>query len=116
MAKCLSKHFTKCCNMFISCLVWHLNRKKFMKLIDILIVRIYISESSHLLDKLTHYLNQEIKIRGISVFRAISGFGKSGEHTSALVDLSLDLPLIIEFFDDDKSKIEAAVDHINSIV
>lgn len=39
------------------------------------------------------------KIRGISIFRAISDFGERGDHTTCFVDLSLDLPLVIEFFD-----------------
>jgi uncharacterized protein len=87
-----------------------------MKTIDVLIVRIYITESSHLLNKIIDYLKNDAKIRGISVFRAISGFGETGSHTSSLLDLSLDLPLTVEFFDDDKSKIEKALDHLNSIV
>ncbi len=87
-----------------------------MNTVDVLIVRIYITESSYLLNKIINYLKKDVKIRGISVFRAISGFGDSGDHTSALVDLSLDLPLTIEFFDDDKSKIIKALDYLNTIV
>lgn len=87
-----------------------------MKTIDVLMVRIYITESSHLLNKIISYLRNDIKIRGISVFRAISGFGESGDHTSSLVDLSLDLPLTIEFFDDNKNTIEKALDELNKIV
>lgn len=87
-----------------------------MKVIDVLMVRIYITEASHLLKKIITYLKKDAKIRGISVFRAISGFGETGSHTSSLVDLSLNLPLVIEFFDDDRSKIEKAVDHLTKIV
>lgn len=87
-----------------------------MTYIDVLIVRIYITEKSHLLNKIVDYLRNEVKIRGISVFRAISGFGETGNHTSSLVDLSLDLPLTIEFFDDDKNKIDHALDHLNTMV
>ena len=87
-----------------------------MKTINVLMVRIYITESSHLLNQMIDYLKQDVKIRGISVFRAISGFGESGNHTSSLIDLALDLPLTVEFFDDDKSKIEKAVDHLSSMV
>jgi PII-like signaling protein len=87
-----------------------------MNTIDVLVVRIYITESSHLLNKIVDYLKKDAKIRGVSVFRAISGFGESGNHTASLMDLSLDLPLTLEFFDDDKSKIEKALDHLSSIV
>lgn len=87
-----------------------------MKTIDVLMVRIYITEGSHLLNKIVDYLKNDVQIRGISVFRAISGFGETGNHTATLVDLSLNLPLTLEFFDDDKNKIEKALDHLNTIV
>lgn len=87
-----------------------------MKTVNVTLVRIYITESSHLLKQIVDYLQQTAKIRGISVFRAISGFGESGDHTSALIDLSLNLPLTIEFFDDDKAKIDAALEHLNTMV
>ena len=60
-------------------------------------------------------MSQDAKIRGTSVFRAIQGFGKTGNHTTSLVDLSLNLPLIIEFFDK-KDKVEIALEHLNKIV
>lgn len=82
---------------------------------EIVFVRVYITESSHTLNKIVSYLKTDAKIRGVSVFRAISGFGKSGDHTSAFMDLALDLPLVIEFFDS-KNKIEPALTHLSSIV
>ena len=87
-----------------------------MKTIDVLIVRIYITESSKLLNRIVDYLKNDAKIRGISVFRAISGYGETGDHTSSLLDLSLDLPLTLEFFDHDKDKIEEAINHLGTIV
>ena len=86
-----------------------------MKTVDVTFVRIYITESSHLLNTIVHYLKSEAKIRGISVFRAISGFGETGNHTTSLVDLSLDLPLSIEFFDS-KEKIEPALEYLSGII
>lgn len=86
-----------------------------MKTIDIVFVRVYITESSHLLNKIVHYLKNEAKIRGVSVFRAISGFGETGDHTASLIDLSLDLPLVIEFFDS-KNIIEPALDYLHGII
>jgi hypothetical protein len=86
-----------------------------MKTIDVLFVKIYITESSHTLNTIVNYLKTEAKIRGISVFRAISGFGETGTHTASLIDLSLDLPLTIEFFDS-KNKIEPALEHLSSII
>ncbi|PJD93515.1 MAG: hypothetical protein CK423_07090 [Legionella sp.] len=86
-----------------------------MKTMDVLVVRIYITEASHLLDKIINYLKKEAKIRGVSVFRAISGFGETGNHTASLIDLSLDLPIVIEFFDS-KSKVEPALEHLNEVI
>jgi uncharacterized protein len=86
-----------------------------MKTVDVTFVRIYILESSHMLNTIVNYLKKEAKIRGISVFRAISGFGDTGNHTTSLVDLSLDLPLSIEFFDS-KDKVETALEHLSEII
>jgi PII-like signaling protein len=86
-----------------------------MKTLDVMVVRIYITESSHLLNKIIAYLKTEAKIRGVSVFRAISGFGESGNHASSFIDLSLDLPLTIEFFDE-KDKIEIALEYLHTTI
>ncbi|MBI2786235.1 MAG: DUF190 domain-containing protein [Legionella longbeachae] len=86
-----------------------------MKTLDVLVVRIYITESSHLLNKIVSYLKTEAKIRGVSVFRAISGFGETGNHATSMLDLSLDLPLAIEFFDQ-KDKVEFALEHLNETI
>lgn len=86
-----------------------------MKTIEVLIVRVYITERSHLLSNIIDYL-KDVGIRGVSVFRAISGSGETGNHHASLVDLSLNLPIIVEFFDDDKNKIEKSLDHLNTII
>lgn len=86
-----------------------------MKMIPVLMVRIYITESSGLLPKIINFLKKEAKVRGISVFRAISGFGETGNHSSSLLDLSLDLPLTLEFFDS-KEKVEIALEELSKMV
>lgn len=86
-----------------------------MNTMNVIIVKIFITESSHQLKDIVNYLGSQAKIKGISVFRAISGYGESGVHTSMLTDLSLDLPLCIEFFDI-KEKIEPALEYLNAIV
>jgi hypothetical protein len=86
-----------------------------MKTIPVLVVRIYVTESSGLLHKIVDYLKKEGNIRGISVFRAISGFGETGDHMTSLVDLSLDLPITIEFFDH-KEKVETALSTLSKMV
>src|SRR6266566_4047516 len=75
--------------------------KTTMKHSDVLMVRIYLTEGEHLLKQLMKKLHDEEKVRGVTVFRGISGFGRSGKmHSASLVDLSLDLPLVLEFFDE----------------
>lgn len=87
-----------------------------MKTVKVTIARIYITEASGLLKEIVKYLHDEAKIRGVSVFRAISGYGDSGAtHDALLVDLSLDLPLAIEFFDHTE-KMTKTLEHINLMV
>jgi PII-like signaling protein len=63
-------------------------------------VRIYVTEADHIVSALIRHLHEVAKVEGVSVFRAISGYGHSGRlHTSALLELSLALPLVVEFFD-----------------
>ena len=79
-------------------------------------VRIYLSEGEGALQSLLKRLHDWEKVRGVTVFRGISGFGNSGTlHTAALMDLSLDLPIVVEFFDEPE-KIEAIVEHLNTTV
>jgi len=70
-----------------------------MKQATVRMVRVYLLETNPLLKKVISYLHDDAKIRGLTVFRAVEGFGDSGNHNSQFVDLSLDLPLVIEFFD-----------------
>lgn len=86
-----------------------------MKTNDVVMVRVYVTESANLLNKIIDYLQDEAKVGGVSVFRAISGFGDSGVHVASLVDLSLDLPLAIEFFDS-KDKIEPVLNYLNKLI
>ena len=63
-------------------------------------VRIYLTEGDHQLRKLLDFLNQEEHVRGVTAFRGIAGFGPSGKvHEATLLDISMDLPLVLEFFD-----------------
>ena len=83
-----------------------------MKTLDVMFVRIYLTEGEGTMESLLMRLHDEEKVHGVTVFRGISGFGKSGEmHSSSLLDLSLDLPLVIEFFDV-PDKVEKILEHI----
>lgn len=83
---------------------------------DVTVVRVYLHEArSHMAD-LLKYLHDESKVRGVTVFRGITGFGNSGKyHSSTLIDMSLDLPVVIEFYDEPE-KITGIIEHLNTIV
>lgn len=69
-----------------------------------------------LLNELLAKLHDDEKVRGVTVFRGISGFGKSGRmHSSSLLDLSMDLPLVIEFFDE-PAKVSGILEYLAGIL
>lgn len=64
------------------------------------IARIYLREGEHLLTEIVSFLHHQEKVAGLTVLRGIIGFSANGQlHETSLTDLSLDLPLIIEFYD-----------------
>jgi len=64
------------------------------------VARIYVTEGKGLHRRIFERLHDEEKVRGVTLFRGISGFGTSGKvHSGDLLDMSLDLPVVIEFFD-----------------
>ena len=87
-----------------------------MRTADVTMVRIYLTEGQHQLDPLLAKLHDEEKVRGVTVFRGISGFGKSGRmHSSSLLDLSMDLPLVVEFFDEPE-KVASIMEHLGGML
>ncbi|MGR9087117.1 MAG: DUF190 domain-containing protein [Gammaproteobacteria bacterium] len=66
---------------------------------SVTIVRIYLREGEHQLEKIMKFLHEGDQVQGATVYRGIAGFGPDGIlRTASLVDLSLDLPLIVEFY------------------
>lgn len=87
-----------------------------MKAQTVTMVRIYLTELKKSLNPLLTYLHDDSKVQGVTVFRAISGFGKSGKmHALSLLDLSLDLPVVVEFFDTPE-KVEAMLPRLNTFI
>ena len=83
-----------------------------MNKLDVTFVHIYLTEGEGRMEGLLQRLHDEEKVQGVTVFRGISGFGKSGKmHSSSLLDMSLDLPLVIEFFDVPQ-KVNDILEHI----
>jgi len=85
-----------------------------MKHSEVTMVRIYLTEAEKRTKVLLARLHDEEKVRGVTVFRGISGFGRSGAmHSSSLLDLSLDLPVVIEFFDS-PDKVRRILSHLKN--
>lgn len=86
-----------------------------MNLVDVTVVRIYCTEANHQLEKLLDLLHDQEGVAGVTAYRGIAGFGKSGRlHTSTLIDMSLDMPLVIEFFDR-PAKVAAVLEHLTTM-
>lgn len=87
-----------------------------MNALDVIMVRVYLHEGDGRLQGLLEYLHDDSRVRGVTVFRGISGFGKSGQyHSSTLIDMSLDLPVVIEFFDTPE-RVESILEFLNTLV
>lgn len=95
---------------------WYFIGAAIMKLVEVTVVRIYLNESKHLLKPMMERLHNEEKVRGVTVFRGLEGFGASGiMHQASLLDLSLDLPLVIEFYDT-PATVEQVLDRIGDMI
>ncbi len=87
-----------------------------MRNAEVTMVRVYLTEGEKRLKSLLAYLHDESRVHGVTVFRGISGFGKSGEmHSSTLMDMAFDLPLVIEFFDQPE-RVRAVLDHLDTLL
>ena len=72
---------------------------------EIRMVRIYLSEADHgrrknLMQEIVNILHDQHRVKGVTVFRGIAGYGDTGEfHAADVLRIMVDLPLVIEFFD-----------------
>ena len=83
---------------------------------EVTMVRIYLTEGDHQLQQLLACLHDQEQVRGVTAFRGIAGFGQSGRmHSSSLLDLSLDMPLVVEFFDD-QEKVARVLQHLKTLI
>jgi PII-like signaling protein len=70
-------------------------------------LRIYIGESDHWRRRSLYHAivekAKELDMAGATVFRGIVGYGASSRiHTASIVDLSSDLPILIELIDSEE--------------
>lgn len=83
---------------------------------NVTMVQVYLTEGEGRLKKLLSCLHDEEKVRGVTVFRGVTGFGRSGRmHSSSLLELSGDLPMVIQFFDE-PGKVARILEHLRSQV
>ena len=72
-----------------------------MRTSEVGVLRVYVTEGERQLNELLSFLKETEEVRGITVYRGTYGFGPSGKmRISSLSDLALDLPLVIEMFDE----------------
>lgn len=76
---------------------------------EITIARIYLSEAEHrgarkpLMQEILNILRNQQRVRNVTVFRGIAGMADSGEvHADDILRLMVDLPVVIEFYDEPK--------------
>jgi hypothetical protein len=87
-----------------------------MRTAEVTMVRIYVNEGQHQFERLMALLHDQEKVAGVTAFRGIAGFGQSGKlHSSMLLDISLDLPLILEFFDRPE-KVKSVLEQLNTFI
>ena len=66
-----------------------------MKQTTVTMVRIYCSEKDRQHRDVIDLLHREHLVAGVTAFRGIAGFGRSGQlHEAGLLDVSLDLPIV----------------------
>ena len=83
---------------------------------NVTVARIYVTEGKHIHERIFERLHDEHKITGVTVYRGITGFGKSGQtHSSTLLDVSFDLPVVVEFFDTPE-KVKTALASISDLI
>ena len=81
---------------------------------SITVARIFLREGEHLLAGVIKFLHDEEKVAGVTVYQGVAGFAADGEiRTSRLIDLSLDLPLVVEFYDSPE-RVEKVIGHLQN--
>jgi PII-like signaling protein len=85
------------------------------------VVRIYINEADHgrgsnMMQEILNVLHDQHRVRGVTVFRGIAGFGSAGQvHAADILRLTVDLPLVIEFFDQ-PAVVDAVLELLDGLV
>jgi len=88
---------------------------------DITIVRVYLREADRgrresLMSEIFKVLHDQHRVKGVTVFRGVAGFGETNEvHGADLLHILASLPVVIEFFDT-PARVEAAIEVLNGLL
>jgi len=64
------------------------------------VTRVYLSEESPVLNELFDFLHEQ-QIKGATIYRGVKGFSANGKtRETRLLDFHMDLPMVLEFFDE----------------
>ncbi len=64
----------------------------------ITLIRVYTDDSHGHINTMLEQLHNREDVCGATIFRGVAGFGLHGIHQSSLLDLSSQLPVVIELF------------------
>ena len=62
------------------------------------LIRVYTDDSHGHINKMLSQLHERGDVMGATIFRGIAGFGDHGIHQSNLLELTSNLPVVIELF------------------
>ena len=79
-----------------------------------LLVRIYVTESRARLQRVLVLLHESRRIKGLTAFRGVAGFGSAGSYFMEGDDPG-DPPMVLEFFDNADSA-DATVAFVTSLI
>lgn len=86
-----------------------------MSRVDVTMVRVYLVEGRDPVSKVLKRL-EKAEVKGYTVFRGLAGQGDDHKrHQASLLDLSNELPVVIEFYDT-PARAEEMIDELASMV
>lgn len=73
--------------------------KKNIQKQSVTLIRVYTDDSHGHISQMLEQLHTREDVKGVTIFRGVAGFGLQGHiHQSNLLDLSNQLPVVIELF------------------
>ena len=87
-----------------------------MRTESVTMVRLYLTEQDISVRELIETLQEREQLRGVTVWRGMAGYGKSGIiHSGGKLELNRDHPIVVEFFDKPE-KIIQVLDDLQKLI